>query len=231
MRPSAWILILAMALPAAARAAGGRSVLSQLWQRRILSPDKDQYGPTELLLLGRMRRAEAEDACGYLDRRFHNIRAWTVLLRDHKTRRARLVLNKEGFDKYLFLRTQDALAYFQARDVEYKTAFRLSDMAGQPLFDSGGLLTDAGQTVYDRLLARLPVYYRLPDGQVLGNRAPQKAEAPPQEERPGAQAAGALNRSRFRPVTDGPPSEQGRPAPPQAPQGPAEAPAPPDDQD
>lgn len=182
-RRAAWILVLACALPALALPAfaGDQAVLSELWQRRVLPPDKNEASPADLLLLARMHRVEADDAVGYLRGKLHGLRGLAVLTRDRKTRQSHWSLTKEGLEKYLFLRTQDALAYFQQHDVGYKAAFLAKDMQDAAIFDQAGLLTDAGLAVYDRLLANVEAHYRLPDGTVGGNRAPPRPAEPPPE--------------------------------------------------
>lgn len=169
-------------------------VLAELWQRHILSADMTSYGTQDLALLERVRAAESDGAFRLLRQTYHGLGGFAVS--DHPgSASGRLLLTKEGFDRYLFLRSQQALAYFQTRDVEAKDAFRLKDEQDQPLFTPDGLLTEAGAALYARVRAGLEVRWKLPDGAVAGNRPHRPAKAPPaaqpQTSPPASAPAGA----------------------------------------
>jgi len=84
-------------------------------------------------------------------------------------------LTKEGYEKYLFSRSQDALDYFESKGVDAKWAFSLTDLKGRRLFDGGGLLTEAGESLYARLRAGRKAFWKTPSGEVMGNRRPPRA--------------------------------------------------------
>lgn len=174
----------AAASPADAR----QQILADLWRRRIISPDFTAYGPQDLALLERMRAAENAGAVELLQRTYHGLEGLAVVSGVPGSRRPpRARLTKDGFDKYLFLLSQQALRYFQRHDVEAKDAFQLRDAAGQKLFTPDGLLTAQGEALYGGVRAGRLERWKLPDGEVQGSRPMRpEAGAPP---RPSAASA------------------------------------------
>lgn len=162
--------------PAAAEPAIGAedraAVLEEMWSRRILLPDQPAWAPADAQLLGQIRMAEA-DALAYLKKKVGNTRPWTAPRRG-KDAGPRL-LTKEGYEKYLFHVTQDALAYFEKKGAGAKWALKLTDWEGRRLFDGDGRLTPAGLTVYTRARLKLEVYWKSPNGETFGTRRPPAA--------------------------------------------------------
>ena len=146
-------------------------VLNEMWSRRLLAPDQTVWSPLDAELLGRIRASEA-DALLYLKKKFGNTRPWTAPTRSGTA--GRRLLTKEGYDKYLFLFTQDAIEYFEAKGAGAKWALKLTDWDGKRLFDGDGRLTPAGVTVYTRAKLKLEVYWRSPNGETFGTRRPPK---------------------------------------------------------
>ncbi len=154
---------------------GRQNVLAEMWQRRILATDASQWSPEDMALLLRMRGAEAGDALAVLRRKFHTLKGFTVVHKTPGSGRIQVRLTKEGFDRYLATKTQDALLYFESRDVGAKWAYQLTDLKGLPLFHRGsGLLTEAGDALYTKAAAGQPAWWRTPNGEVQGNRPPPK---------------------------------------------------------
>ena len=148
-----------------------RATLKDMWQRGILGTDMNQWSPLDLELLERMRRAEASGALGLLRRHFLSWKGLVLRDRPPGAAATRLRLTRQGFDKYLRIKSQEALAYFERKEVETKWAYWLTDLEGRPLFDRGtGLLTDAGDELYSNAVASRPVFWRLRSGEVRGNR-------------------------------------------------------------
>ncbi len=147
------------------------AVLEEMWERRILSPDQPAWAPADAQLLGRIRMAEA-DALAYLKKKFGGNRPWTAARRGKEP--ARRLLTKEGYDKYLFHLTQDAILYFEDKGAGAKWALKLTDLEGKRLFDGDGRLTPAGITVYTRAKLKLEVYWKAPNGETFGTRRPPK---------------------------------------------------------
>ena len=139
--------------------------------RRLLAPDQTSWAPADAQLLGQIRMAEA-DALAYLKKKFGGTRPWTAARGGKET--APRLLTKEGYDKYLFHLTQDAIAYFEKKGAGAKWALKLTDWEGRRLFDGDGRLTPAGTTVYTRAKLKLEVYWRSPNGETFGTRRPPK---------------------------------------------------------
>lgn len=145
------------------------AVLEEMWARRLLAPDQTVWAPADAQMLGRIRMSEA-DALAYLKRKFGGTRLWTAPVRGKAP--ARRLLTKEGFEKYLFHVTQDAIAYFEKKGAGAKWALKLTDWEDRRLFDGDGKLTPAGLTVYTRARLKLEVYWKSPNGEVFGTRRP-----------------------------------------------------------
>ena len=147
------------------------AVLNEMWERRILSPDQPAWSPPDAELLGKIRATEP-DALAYLRKKFGNIRPWTAARRGKEP--ARRLLTKEGYEKYLFHVTQDAIEYFASKGASAKWALKLTDWDGKRLFDGDGRLTPAGVTVYTRAKLKLEVYWKSPNGETFGTRRPPR---------------------------------------------------------
>lgn len=143
-------------------------VLEEMWERRVLAPDQNAWAPSDLDLLKRIRETEG-DALDYLKRKFGGTRPWTVVRRREPVKR---LLTRDGYEKYLFNISQDALAFFGAKGADAKWALKLADWDGKRLFDEKGLLTPAGSRVYTRAKLKLEVYWKAPNGEVFGTRRP-----------------------------------------------------------
>lgn len=144
-----------------------RAVLEEMWQRRLLAPDQRSWSPQDLELLGRIQRAEPE-ARKHLRRRHGGDRPWVAGGRAGAPER----LTKEGYDLYRAELTQEALDYFEGKGTDAKWGFQLRDMDGKPLFDPRGQITEEGARVYRRARLNLPVFWRAPNGEVMGTRRP-----------------------------------------------------------
>jgi hypothetical protein len=178
--------LLALALPAAAAPLGGhakpkeaaqaapaderKATLEEMWQRRLLPPDQDNWAPADLELLKKIRAVE-KDAVAFLRRRPGGSRPWTVRPPGAGPF-APARLTKEGYERYRFLMSQEALEFFQKKGSSAKWALKLTDWDGKPLFDGGGRITPEGVRVYDRARLNLEVFWKSPDGEVFGTRRP-----------------------------------------------------------
>lgn len=173
----------------AAPASEKRLLLTELWQRRIISSETDRYAPEDLALLERLREAERAGALAELRRTYAgNVNGLVATYKIPSVTGGRssegLRLTREGFDKWLFLRSQKALEYFQSKDVDAKWAFMLTDLSGKKLFEQTGLLTPAGDALYSRVALGLSAEWRLPDGTVAGNRPHRPQPPAPAEPEP-----------------------------------------------
>jgi hypothetical protein len=180
------LLLLALALPSAAQDFGGhenpkqpapevpaderRSTLEELWQRRLLPPDQDSWAPQDFELLQRIRSVEKE-AIAYLKRIPGGARPWTAKPPSGGVLAAPK-LTKAGYERYLFLLSQDAIAFFESKGADAKWALKLRDWDDKPMFDGGGVLTPEGVRVYKRAKLNFEVFWKSPNGDVFGTRRP-----------------------------------------------------------
>ncbi|MDD5656274.1 MAG: hypothetical protein PHF00_03365 [Elusimicrobia bacterium] len=147
--------------------------LSEMRRRGLVAMDVQQWSPSDMELLLRMRRAEERGALDLLRKNYLRLGALVVAepAAGASAALARLRLTRRGFAAYLRLRSQAALEYFQSREIGAKWAFQLRDLQGRRLFDRGsGDLTEAGEELYGRAALGLPVFWRLRSGETGGNR-------------------------------------------------------------
>jgi hypothetical protein len=163
-----------------------QQTLQDMWQRGILGTDMDQWSPEDQALLQRMRQAEALGALGLLRRHFLSTNGLVLRDRPAGENATRLRLTRLGYEKYITIKSQEALQYFESKEIATKWAYWLTDLTGRPLFDRGsGLLTQAGEELYSQALANRPTFWKLRTGEVRGNRPvplelrPKPAPAPP----------------------------------------------------
>lgn len=146
--------------------------LKDLWQRGILGTDMNQWSPEDLALLQRMRRAEASGALDLLRKHFLSLKGLVLRDRPAGGSSIRLRLTRLGYEKQIAIKSQESLQYFESKEIPTKWAYWLTDLQGRPLYDRGnGLLTEAGEELYTRVLANRPTFWRLRTGVVRGNRA------------------------------------------------------------
>lgn len=146
-----------------------QAAVEEMWRRRLIPPDQGQFSAEDLALLERLRRADGE-AVDYLRRKPGGYKPWTVMLQE--AGKPRILLTKEGFERYRALATQEAIAYFEGRGSEAKWVLKFTDLEGKRLFDSSGRITEAGEAVWRRARYNLEVFWRAPNGEVLGTRRP-----------------------------------------------------------
>lgn len=149
--------------------AGDRAALEEMWRRRLLAPDQGRFTAEDQALLERMRRADA-DAVEYLRGKPGGYRPWTITLKEGGA--VRILLTKEGFERYRALNTQDAIVFFEGRGADAKWVLKFTDWEGRKLFDAEGRITEAGEAVYRRARLNLEVFWRGPAGEAYGTRRP-----------------------------------------------------------
>jgi hypothetical protein len=85
-----------------------------------------------------------------------------------------------GYEKYLAVKSREAMTYFESKDVPTKWIYWLTTVDGEPLFERAtGLLTKAGDELYSRALHNLPVFWKTRAGDIMGNRRPPVAPPRP----------------------------------------------------
>ena len=149
------------------------ATLQEMWQRRILSTESRQWSSEDLDLLQRMREAERYGAVTLLRKRVGDVSGLTFGARTSPSAPPVLKLTREGYERWVTLRSQEAIDYFEQKGVETKWIFFLVDLDGHRLFDGGGRLTPRGEYVYDLASVNMPVWWRVPQtGEVFGTRPP-----------------------------------------------------------
>ena len=153
-----------------------QSLLAEMWQRRILSSESRSWSAEDLELLLKIRSAEALGAVPLVQRRGGAAGGSLVPYKAPGDKIQSWRLTREGYGRWQFLRAQEAIDYFERKGADAGQAFHLHDLEGRPLFDSSGMLTAAGDDVYDRALANLPTWWKSPHtGEIFGTRPPPKA--------------------------------------------------------
>ncbi|MDE2038909.1 MAG: hypothetical protein KGO96_11280 [Elusimicrobia bacterium] len=150
------------------------ALLAELWQRRILSPESRRWTQEDLALLERVRAAERRGAISVLQRRTVGpLGVMAVQYKAPGSDEAELRLTREGYQRWYFFESEDAISYFESKGVKTALVFHLEDLDGHRLFDDSGLLTQEGEAVYARGLADQPAWWKTPsDGKVFGTRRP-----------------------------------------------------------
>lgn len=164
-----------------------QNILAQMWKRRIISPKTDIWSVQDFALLRRIQRAESMDAFRLLREELGSLRGYAV---EHEAsaKRKKLWLLKVGFERYFFLKSQRARRYFENIGPDAKWVFQIRTLEGTRLFDGRGLLTEAGEELYDRILLGDKVEWQAPSGEVKGNFRPEpsrrKSRSPSPQQSP-----------------------------------------------
>jgi len=159
-------------------------------RRRIVPPDQEDYTADDYTQLLRVREAQALGAFSLLREKAGTLKGCGIETRDADGM-PDVWLTLEGYRRYLFLKSQTARYYFETHGAEAKTAFRLKDLRGKPLFDARGMLTQEGDAVYNHVQRGLPTWWRHPDGRVGGNMRPPPELLPPAPKAPAPAPAPA----------------------------------------
>jgi hypothetical protein len=144
-----------------------QEILTEMRARRILPAAANAWKPADEILLARMRQAEASGALDLLKKNLGTLQGFAIWHRVGADRSQ--WLTKAGYDKYLFFRSQQARAYFEEQDTPSRVVFQIKNIQGEELFDSTGLLTSAGEELYNRILRGEKVRWVAPSGQVMDN--------------------------------------------------------------
>lgn len=157
--------------PEQASADRRRAILEEMWQRRILPPDQGMWSPDDYELIEKIRLAEG-DALDLLKRKFGGYRPWVAKPRVGGLPGAPR-LTKEGYEKYLFVLSQDAVEFFESKGADAKWVFKLKDMDGQSLFNGLGAITKDGIRVYRQAKLNREIFWQAPGGEIYGTRRPR----------------------------------------------------------
>jgi len=158
-----------------------RQLLLEMRRRRVIRPDQGRWTPEEYTTLLRVREAEKLGAFKVLRDRLATLKTLAVEQDDGGGKR--LWLTREGYDMFLFVKAQNARAYFETRGHQAKDVLLiLSNLRGERLFDADGALTQAGDEIYNRVQRGIPAFWRGRDGRIDGNaRPPRDGSLPPGE--------------------------------------------------
>ena len=152
-----------------------QALLSEMWQRRILSTESRRWAPEDVELLDRMRSAERRGAVTTLRRNARALASLTVSIKVPGSKFPSIRLTREGYDKWIGLRSLEAIEFFERKGADARWVFQLVDLSDHRLFDGGGRLTSKGDYVYDLASANLPVWWKVPQtGEVFGTRPPPR---------------------------------------------------------
>lgn len=158
-----------------------QQLLEEMRQRRLIDPEAVSWSPADMKFLLRIRWAEEAGGLAIIKLNFKGRRGLTVKHKPAGGKKTVLRLTREGFDRYLLLKTRRALHYFEKKGVDAKWVFSLTDIKKRKLFDESGHLTDWGDVLYTRASLGKPVFWMTPWGEVGGNRPLREAPLPPAE--------------------------------------------------
>src|SRR5579883_10943 len=102
-----------------------QATLAEMWQRRLIPPDSGSFTPQDEDLLAKVHEAEAAGAVRYLRAR-GPLGGLIVELRGKYGKTPRLT--KAGYERWRMMRTQDAIRFFQSKDIGAVDAFKLKDL-------------------------------------------------------------------------------------------------------
>lgn len=168
----------ALCVLAAALALASDGGLAELKARGVAAKDAVAWSPEEAALLKRLRRAEALGALQFIRDKTGSLAGAVVDLETGKGYKKPL-LTVAGFERWLFLLSQEARAFFEGRGAEAKFVFSIKDLAGKRLFTDDGLLTDDGVDLYLAARAKKAVFWRNTDGRPAGTVRPPADGLPP----------------------------------------------------
>ncbi|TBR21290.1 hypothetical protein EPO15_10670 [bacterium] len=164
--------------------AASDSGLVELKARGIVAKDAAAWTPEEAALLRRLRRAEQLGALQFIRDRTGSLSGAISEVETGKGYK-KPYLTVAGFERWLFILSQEAREYFESKGAEAKFVFTLKDLSGKRLFTDEGALTDDGVDLYLAARARKAVYWRNTDGRPTGTvRPPADGLPPPQPVKP-----------------------------------------------
>lgn len=157
--------------------------LAELKARGVVAKDAAAWSPEEAAFLKRIRRAEALGALQFIRDKTGSLSGTVVNLETGKGYKKPL-LTVAGFERWLFLLSQEARTFFEAKGAEAKYVFQIADLSGKRLFTDEGVLTDDGIDLYLAARAKKPVFWRNTDGRPTGTVRPPADGLPPPKAAP-----------------------------------------------
>ncbi|MBI5201468.1 MAG: hypothetical protein HY925_07790 [Elusimicrobia bacterium] len=155
-----------------------QAMLSELQERGIVDKNLREWEPGDMQLLLRIQEAERLRAFDMLQSRAGTLRGYAINKRLPDGTRV-LWLTKAGFERYFFLKSQQARQYFEVKGTDAKWVYRMRNVKGKKLFDVSGMLTPEGDALYTRVLLGLPAEWVGGDGVTRSNVRPKKPSPAP----------------------------------------------------
>ena len=145
----ATLLLCLLVVPA--RAVDREAVLAEMQVRGILAPTQSAWTQEDWTLLWKLKKAEGEGAVDALIAKMRRIRPYVATLK-RPDGTQKFLLTPAGYERWHFIKSQDAIRAFESRGIALKSVFHLTDLSGRFFFDSSGSLTDEGEAAYDAIL-------------------------------------------------------------------------------
>lgn len=149
-----------------------------MWERGVIVRGERQWEPEDMRLLERMREAEQLKAFDLLRERAGTLRGLAVNRKLDDGRRA-LWLTRAGYERYRYLKSQQARRYFEQKGTDAKWVFKVRDMDGKKLFEATGMLSEAGDALYTRILLGLPADWLDANGEPRSSGRPKRPAPTP----------------------------------------------------
>ena len=121
-------------------------LLDELRGRGAPDDKKPVPSPEDVKLLKAIRLAERNGAVDYLRAKTSYTKG--SIVEKQEPDHVRLMLTLAGFKNYQSYLTRDAVSFFEKKNISLRDIFTLRDLAGRPLFDKGGRLTQEGMQAY-----------------------------------------------------------------------------------
>ncbi|MBI4387179.1 MAG: hypothetical protein HY551_07340 [Elusimicrobia bacterium] len=144
-----------------------QNILVEMRRRRVVSARAQSWEPSDYALLERMRSAEALDAVALLREQLKSLRG--LVVREKTAGGVKTWLTRAGFQRYLFLKSQLARGYFEEMGTDAKWVFMVQTIEGAPVFDDKGVLTPAGEALYNAIQIGETAQWKQADGRIGGN--------------------------------------------------------------
>ena len=145
--------------------------LQALKDRNLISPEANNFGKEDIVLLKKILKAERGSGIEYLSLKYGDgLPDGVIFVRNPDTFYARKMLTLSGYNMLIEKLSSDAKDLFLSKKVVASDLFSLKDFSGKPIFDEKGLLTEEGLSVYNKALKGKKAYL-LP-----GEKAPVNKE-------------------------------------------------------
>jgi len=124
----------------------GDQILSELHLRQAVDEQKISLSPEDAKLFKAIKAAELGGAVDYLKAKVPTAKGVTM---ERKTPDGtKLLLTGAGYKAYVYHATKDAVKLFEEKGIGLREIFQLRDLAGNPVFDASGKLTQEGEEVW-----------------------------------------------------------------------------------